>query len=80
MSPLRWDVLGVSALFAAPVVLMYYRGQVTLDDLTGRVPWCLLAGWVVVAVLRAATRPPAPAPRRRTPPPAAVHPEDTPAP
>lgn len=79
MSPLRWDVLGVSALFAAPVLLMYGRGQLTVDDLTGRLPWCLLAGWVVVAVLHAATRPPRPVPRRPTPP-ATVPVEDTSAP
>ncbi len=75
MNPARWDVLGVSALFAAPLALMYVRGDLALDDLTARLPWCLLAGWVVVAVLRAASRPPA-APRHRPGSPPGGH-EDT---
>jgi hypothetical protein len=78
MSPARWDVLGVSALFAVPLALMYLQGSLTVDDLTARLPWCLLAGWVVVAVLRAASRPPAAPPRR---PGAHAHEtEDTPTP
>jgi hypothetical protein len=76
MSPARWDVLGVTALFAAPLAVMYLKGTLTLDDLTARLPWCLLAGWVVVAVLRAASRPPA-APHRSAVP-HATEGEDTP--
>ena len=59
MSPLRWDVLIVSALFAVPVLAMGLRGDFSADDLAGRLPWCLLAGWLAVAVLRAAATPPA---------------------
>jgi hypothetical protein len=65
MSPFRWDVLGVASLFALPVLAMGLRGDFDLDEVTSRLPWCLVAGWLVVVVLRFAATP-APAPR--TPP------------
>lgn len=52
MSPLRGDVLGVAFVFALPVLALWWRGDLSVDDVTGRLPWCLLAGWAVVAVLR----------------------------
>jgi Sec-independent protein secretion pathway component TatC len=58
MNPLRWDVLLVGLVFCLPVLLMGLRNDLTTDQMTGRLPWCLLAGWVVVAVVRAATTPP----------------------
>ena len=57
MSPLRWDVLVVGFLLAAPVLALGIRGDFTVEDVTSRLPWCLLAGWVVVALVRLATRP-----------------------
>ena len=57
MSPLRWDVLAVGFLLALPLVALGLRGDLTADEVTGRLPWCLLAGYVVVALLRFATRP-----------------------
>jgi hypothetical protein len=55
MSPLRGDVLGVAFVFALPLLALWWRGDLSVDDVTGRLPWCLLAGWAVVAVLRYAT-------------------------
>lgn len=72
MSPFRWDVLGVASLFAIPVLAMGLRGDFDIDEVTSRLPWCLVAGWLVVVVLRFAATPspvpPAspPAGRRRT--------------
>ncbi|MGY1601065.1 hypothetical protein [Geodermatophilus sp. SYSU D00815] len=57
MSPLRWDVLGVGGLLALPLLAMYLRGDLTVEEMTARLPWCLLAGYVVVALLRWASRP-----------------------
>jgi hypothetical protein len=57
MSPLRWDVLAVGFLLSLPLVAMGLRGDLTADDVTARLPWCLLAGYGVVALLRFATRP-----------------------
>ncbi len=62
MNPLRWDVLGASLLFALPVLLMGAQGALDLDELTARLPWCLLAGWAASSLLRA-TFSPRPAPR-----------------
>jgi hypothetical protein len=67
MSPLRWDVLLVGLLFSAPVLALGLRGDFTLEEVTYRLPWCLLAGWLVVALVRLASAP-------RTPP--AAKPED----
>jgi Sec-independent protein secretion pathway component TatC len=63
MNPLRWDVLLVGLVFCLPVLLMGLRGDLTVDQMTGRLPWCLLAGWVAVAVVRSAMTPP-PEPRK----------------
>ena len=57
MSPLRWDVLGVAFLLSLPVLALGLRGDLTIEEVTGRLPWCLLAGWAVVAVLRWAGTP-----------------------
>ena len=63
MNPLRWDVLLVGLVFCLPVLLMGLRGDLSVDQMTGRLPWCLLAGWVVVGLVRAAMTPP-PEPRK----------------
>jgi hypothetical protein len=57
MSPLRWDVLAVAFLLSLPVLALGMRGDLTLDEMTSRLPWCLLAGWAVVALLRWASTP-----------------------
>jgi hypothetical protein len=57
MSPLRWDVLAVGFLLALPLVALGLRGDLTASEVTARLPWCLLAGYVVVAVLRFASKP-----------------------
>jgi hypothetical protein len=64
MNPLRWDVLLVGLVFCIPVLLMGLRGDLTVDQMTGRLPWCLLAGWVAVGVVRSAMTPPPPEPRK----------------
>ncbi len=64
MNPLRWDVLLVGLVFCIPVLLMGLRDDLTVDQMTGRLPWCLLAGWVAVGVVRAALTPPAPEPTK----------------
>ena len=66
MNPLRWDVLAVSFLLALPVLALGLRGEFTLDEVTGKLPWCLAAGWGVVALLRWASQPRTPA-RSATP-------------
>jgi hypothetical protein len=63
MNPLRWDVLLVGLVFCLPVLVMGLRGDLSVDQMTGRLPWCLLAGWVAVGVVRAAMTPP-PEPRK----------------
>ena len=60
MSPLRWDVLVVSLLLALPVLALGLRGEFTVEEVTGKLPWCLAAGWAVVALLRAVVAQPAP--------------------
>jgi hypothetical protein len=60
MSPLRGDVLGVAFVFALPLLALWWRGDLSVDDVTSRLLWCLLAGWAVVAVLRWATTPRSP--------------------
>ena len=57
MSPFRWDVLGLGFVMALPLLALYLRGDLTLEETTGRLPWCLAASWVAVAVLRFAGRP-----------------------
>jgi len=61
MNPLRWDVLAVSFVLALPVLAMGLRGEFTVEEMTGRLPWCLAAGWAVVALLRWASQPRTPA-------------------
>jgi hypothetical protein len=68
MSPLRWDVLGVGLLLALPVLALGARGDFSTDEVVVRLPWCLLAAWGAVALLRwAATPPSRPAPRHARP-------------
>ena len=57
MSPLRWDVLAVAFVLAVPLLALGWRGDMTLDVVVSRLPWCLLAGWGVVWLLRWASRP-----------------------
>jgi hypothetical protein len=57
MNPLRWDVLCVSFLLALPVLALGLRGEFTIDEVTGKLPWCFAAGWAVVALLRWASQP-----------------------
>jgi hypothetical protein len=57
MSPLRWDVLAVSFLLALPVLALGLRGDLGVHDVVTRLPWCLAAGWGVVALLRWAATP-----------------------
>lgn len=57
MNPLRWDVLAVSFLLALPVLALGLRGEFTVEEVTGKLPWCLAAGWAVVALLRWASQP-----------------------
>jgi hypothetical protein len=57
MSPFRWDVLGVGFVLALPLLALYLRGDLTVEEMTGRLPWCLLGGYVVVALLRFAAQP-----------------------
>ena len=61
MSPLRRDVLAVSFLLALPVLALGLRGDLGAEDVVTRLPWCLAAGWGVVALLRWAGTPRPPA-------------------
>jgi hypothetical protein len=77
MSPLRWDVLLVGFVLAVPVLGLGLRGDLSVEEMMTRLLWCLLAGWVVVGVLRFAT-----APRPGATPPGGTHadgPPDAPA-
>jgi hypothetical protein len=65
MSPLRWDVLLVGFVLAVPVLALGLRGDLSTEEMMERVLWCLLAGWIVVALLRAASAPRTPAGRPR---------------
>ncbi len=67
MNPLRWDVLLVAFVLALPVLALGLRGDFTTEETVSRLPWCLLAAWAAVALLRAVAAPPKPAaqPRRR---------------
>jgi hypothetical protein len=67
MSPLRWDVLLVGLVLAIPVLALGLRGDLSVEEMMTRVLWCLLAGWVVVGVLRFATTPRPPAPAAKAP-------------
>jgi hypothetical protein len=78
MNPLRWDVLVVSFVLALPVLALGLRGDLSVEEVTGRLLWCLAAGWGVVALLRWAATPREPAGPRGTP--AASTPADDPTP
>jgi len=57
MNPFRWDVLLVGFVLALPVLALGLRGDLSVQDVTARLPWCLAAGWGVVALLRFASTP-----------------------
>jgi hypothetical protein len=59
MSPLRWDVLLAGFVLSLPVLALGMRGDLTIEEMTTRILWCLAAGWAAVALLRLATTPPA---------------------
>ncbi|SNS49292.1 hypothetical protein SAMN04488107_2731 [Geodermatophilus saharensis] len=78
MSPLRWDVLAVGFLLALPVLALGVRGDFSPDEVAARLPWCLLAGWGAVALLRYAATPPRTPPARRATEPAPEAEDPTP--
>lgn len=57
MSPLRWDVLAVGFVLALPVLALGLRGDLSVEETMTRLPWCLLAGWAAVWLLRWASTP-----------------------
>ena len=57
MSPLRWDVLLAGFVLSLPVLALGLRGDLTIEEMTTRVLWCLAAGWGAVALLRLASTP-----------------------
>jgi hypothetical protein len=57
MNPLRWDVLVVGLLLAVPVLGLGVRGDFAVQEVLARLPWCLVAGWLVVSVIRFAGSP-----------------------
>jgi hypothetical protein len=57
MSPLRWDVLLAGFVLSLPVLALGMRGDLTIEEMTTRILWCLAAGWGAVALLRLATTP-----------------------
>ena len=57
MSPFRWDVLLVALVLAVPLLAMGMRGDLATQDVVSRLPWCLAAGWGVIALLRFVTAP-----------------------
>jgi hypothetical protein len=67
MSPLRWDVLAVAFVLALPLLALGLRGDLSAQEVMSRLPWCLLAGWGAVAVLRWAAQPRKPATRAEEP-------------
>ena len=79
MSPFRWDVLLVGLVLAVPVLALGLRGDFTTEEMVNRLPWCLAAGWVVVALVRAVATPPKPAPADRRRPAARSTPAEEPA-
>ena len=58
ISPFRGDVVVVAFLLAIPVFLLAMRGEFTAEEVITRLPWCLGAGWVAVALVRWASTPP----------------------
>ena len=77
ISPFRRDVVLAGFVLAVPVLLLALRGDLTVDEVVTRLPWCLAAGWAAVALIRWASTPPAP--RRDAPAPADPGPEAEPA-
>jgi len=59
ISPLRVDVVVTGFVLAIPVLLLGLRGDLSINDVLTRLPWCLAAGWAAVAVVRFASTPPA---------------------
>jgi hypothetical protein len=57
MSPLRWDVLAIAFVLAIPLLALGLRGDLEWPDVMSRLPWCLLAAWGAVALLRWASQP-----------------------
>lgn len=57
MSPLRWDVLLAGFVLSLPVLALGMRGDLTIEEMTTRILWCLAAGWGAVALLRLASTP-----------------------
>lgn len=57
MNPLRWDVLLAGFVLSLPVLALGMRGDLTFDEVTTRLLWCLAAGWAAVALLRLASTP-----------------------
>ncbi|MFP5372229.1 MAG: hypothetical protein ACLGI3_15990 [Actinomycetes bacterium] len=66
MSPLRWDVLLIGFVLALPVLALGVRGDLTTEEVTTRILWCMGAGWGAVALLRLASTPPKPPSKPRT--------------
>ena len=67
MSPLRWDVLAVAFVLAIPLLALGLRGDLEWSDVTSRLPWCLLAAWGAVALLRWASQPRGTVPSKEKP-------------
>jgi hypothetical protein len=44
-------------VLALPLLALYLRGDLAVDEVTARLPWCLVGGYVVVALLRFAAQP-----------------------
>jgi len=57
MNPLRWDVLLAGFVLALPVLALGLRGDLTAEEVTNRLLWCMAAGWGAVALLRFASTP-----------------------
>jgi hypothetical protein len=65
MSPLRWDVICVAFVLALPVLALAMRGDLSTDEMIARLPWCLLGGYLSVALIRYASKPRGKAPATR---------------
>ncbi len=61
VSPLRWDVLVTGFVLAVPVLMLGVRGDLTADEVSVRLLWCLAAGYGAVALVRFASTPRTPA-------------------
>jgi hypothetical protein len=78
MNPLRWDVLLAGFVLSLPVLALGLRGDLSVEEMTTRVLWCMAAGWGAVALLRLASTPPTTAGPKQRPAarPADPHSED----